>query len=99
MAYLAEAKNIWGPFVVVAPNSTLHQWKQELNKFCHELKVIPYWGTQKDRAIIRKFWKANQLGTRDAPFHVYEHSFIHLSIYHRNHNHHRIEYVCTGLCH
>lgn len=70
VAHLCEVKNIWGPFVVVAPNSTLHQWKQELHKFCPQLKVIPYWGSQKDRSIIRKFWKTKQLGTRDAPFHV-----------------------------
>ncbi|XXQ37934.1 Chromatin-remodeling ATPase INO80 [Plasmodiophora brassicae] len=70
LAHLAEVKNIWGPFLVVAPNSTLHQWKQELNKFCPLLTVIPYWGTQKDRTTIRKFWKPKALSQKDSPFHV-----------------------------
>ncbi len=39
LAYLAEVKNIWGPFLVIAPNSTLHQWHQEVSKFCPGLKV------------------------------------------------------------
>lgn len=30
MAHLAEEKNIWGPFLVVAPASTLHNWDNEV---------------------------------------------------------------------
>ncbi|PBP26588.1 putative DNA helicase ino-80 [Diplocarpon rosae] len=30
MAYLAEKHGIWGPFLVVAPASTLHNWQQEI---------------------------------------------------------------------
>eukprot|EP00474_Spongospora_subterranea_P009786 CRZ10244.1 hypothetical protein [Spongospora subterranea] len=70
LGHLAEAKNIWGPFLIVAPNSTLHQWKQELNKFFPPLTVIPYWGSLKDRTTIRKFWKPKSLSQKDSPFHV-----------------------------
>lgn len=28
LAYLAETENIWGPYLVVAPASTLHNWEQ-----------------------------------------------------------------------
>ena len=33
MAYLAETHNIWGPFLVVTPASTLHNWQQEITKY------------------------------------------------------------------
>jgi DNA helicase INO80 len=32
LAYLAEFRDIWGPFLIVAPASTLHNWQQELTK-------------------------------------------------------------------
>ena len=56
MAYLAERHNIWGPSLVIAPSSTLHNWQQEIARFVPDLKVVPYWGTSKDRKILRKFW-------------------------------------------
>ncbi|CCJ31531.1 unnamed protein product, partial [Pneumocystis jirovecii] len=71
MAYLAENHNIWGPFFVIAPASTLHNWQQEITRFVPKLKVLPYWGNGKDRKILRKFWNRKQLTyTEDAPFHV-----------------------------
>lgn len=71
MAYLAEHHNIWGPFLVVAPASTLHNWQQELTKFAPALKVLPYWGNVKDRTILRKFWNRKSLRyDQNAPFHV-----------------------------
>lgn len=39
LAHLVERENIWGPFLVVAPSSTLHNWEQELRKFVPTLKV------------------------------------------------------------
>ncbi|KAI7821877.1 SNF2 family N-terminal domain-containing protein [Gamsiella multidivaricata] len=70
MAYLAETQNIWGPFLVIAPASTLHNWQQEFTKFVPELKALPYWGNLKDRKILRKFWNKKQVYNKDAPFHV-----------------------------
>ncbi|PVV02844.1 hypothetical protein BB560_002692 [Smittium megazygosporum] len=71
MAHLAEKYDIWGPFIVVAPASTLHNWQQEITRFTPELKVLPYWGTQKDRKILRKsFWNVKHLGRSDSNFHV-----------------------------
>lgn len=71
MAYLAEVHDIWGPFLVIAPASTLHNWQQEITKFVPALKALPYWGNVKDRAILRKFWNRKQISyDRDAPFHV-----------------------------
>ncbi|EGG05888.1 uncharacterized protein MELLADRAFT_36442, partial [Melampsora larici-populina 98AG31] len=71
MAYLAEVHNIWGPFLVIAPASTLHNWQQEITRFVPALKALPYWGSVKDRAILRKFWNRKHLRyDREAPFHV-----------------------------
>lgn len=71
LAYLAETHDIWGPFLVVAPASTLHNWQQELTRFVPGLKAIPYWGNVKDRATLRKFWSKKEISyNQDAPFHV-----------------------------
>lgn len=71
MAYLAEVHDIWGPFLVVAPASTLHNWQQEIAKFVPEFKVLPYWGTAGDRKILRKFWdRKHNTYRKDSPFHV-----------------------------
>ncbi|WFD31299.1 Putative DNA helicase ino80 [Malassezia sp. CBS 17886] len=71
MAYLAEVHDIWGPFLVIAPASTLHNWQQEITRFVPALKALPYWGNVKDRAVLRKFWNRKKISyDRDAPFHV-----------------------------
>ncbi|KAK3359468.1 INO80-like protein [Lasiosphaeria hispida] len=71
MAYLAEKYDIWGPFLVVAPASTLHNWQQEIAKFVPQFKVLPYWGTAGDRKVLRKFWdRKHTTYKKDAAFHV-----------------------------
>ena len=39
LAHLAESQNIWGPFLVIAPASTLHNWQQEITKFVPAFKA------------------------------------------------------------
>jgi chromatin-remodeling ATPase INO80 len=71
MGYLAEEHNVWGPFLVIAPSSTLHNWQQEITRFVPTLKVLPYWGNAKDRKILRKFWDRKHITySRDSEFHV-----------------------------
>lgn len=71
MAYLAETYNVWGPFLVIAPASTLHNWQQEVTRFVPGLKALPYWGNAKDRKVLRKFWNRKHVTySKDAPFHV-----------------------------
>lgn len=71
LAYLAEVHDIWGPFLVVAPASTLHNWQQEITRFVPGLKALPYWGNVKDRTTLRKFWSKKEISyDKDAPFHV-----------------------------
>lgn len=71
MAHLAEVYDIWGPFLVIAPASTLHNWQQEITRFVPNIKVLPYWGTAKDRKVLRKFWDRKHITyNRESPFHV-----------------------------
>ncbi|KAI9485948.1 MAG: SNF2 family N-terminal domain-containing protein [Benjaminiella poitrasii] len=70
LAYLAEVHNIWGPFLVIAPASTLHNWQQEFAKFVPQFRALPYWGNPKDRKVLRQFWNRKQLYGKDAPFHI-----------------------------
>lgn len=71
LSYLAETHDIWGPFLVVAPASTLHNWQQEITRFVPGLKALPYWGNVKDRATLRKFWSKKEISyNQDAPFHI-----------------------------
>ncbi|BEJ18272.1 hypothetical protein CspHIS471_0705490 [Cutaneotrichosporon sp. HIS471] len=71
LAYLAEVHGIWGPFLIIAPASTLHNWQQELARFVPRLKTIPYWGGPKDRETLRRIWnRKNQTFTEDSPFHI-----------------------------
>lgn len=70
MAYLAEKHNIWGPFLVIAPSSTLHNWQQEITRFVPGLKCLPYWGNAKDRKVLRKFWDRKHITyNKDSSFH------------------------------
>lgn len=72
LANLTENHNIWGPFLVVTPVSTLHNWVQELQKFVPDFKILPYWGSANDRKTLRKFWdRKNLIYDKDkAEFHI-----------------------------
>ncbi|KAJ1297121.1 hypothetical protein BS78_01G353700 [Paspalum vaginatum] len=68
LSHLAEDKNIWGPFLVVAPASVVNNWAEELIRFCPDLKILPYWGPE--RMILRKNINPKRLYRRDASFHI-----------------------------
>lgn len=70
LAHISENKHNCGPFLIVAPSSTLYNWQQEIKRFCPSLKVLPYWGNLKQRKTIRKFFSLKNLGTNHSPFHV-----------------------------
>jgi hypothetical protein len=82
LSYLAETHDIWGPFLVVAPASTLHNWQQEITRFVPGLKALPYWGNVKDRATLRKFWSKKEISyNQDAPFHILITSYQLVRVY------------------
>ncbi|KAK4473025.1 hypothetical protein MN116_004219 [Schistosoma mekongi] len=57
---LAENYNIWGPFLIVTPASTLHNWTQEFSKFLPAFRLVPYWGTPAERKVLRRFWSSTR---------------------------------------
>ncbi|XP_078444984.1 DNA helicase INO80-like protein isoform X2 [Wolffia australiana] len=70
LAYLAEEKGLWGPFLVVAPSSVLNNWNDEIMRFCPDLKTLPYWGGLQERTILRKKIHPKRLYRRDSGFHI-----------------------------
>jgi DNA helicase INO80 len=70
LCHLAEVKKIWGPFLIVAPNSTLHQWQQEFLSFAPTFKVEPYWGNPSERAVLRKYWTSKHMYRAESSCHV-----------------------------
>ncbi|KAL0212280.1 hypothetical protein RCL1_005906 [Eukaryota sp. TZLM3-RCL] len=71
LAHLAESRGLWGPFIVIGHSTILHNWLDELTKFAPKLKAAPYWGSPKERKVIRTmFGTKHTLGQEDSPFHV-----------------------------
>lgn len=70
LAHIAEHYDVWGPFLIISPASTLHNWQQEMQRFVPAIKVVPYWGSPNERKILRQFWDTKDLHRREASFHV-----------------------------
>ncbi|WOK93553.1 DNA helicase INO80 isoform X1 [Canna indica] len=70
LAHLAEEKNIWGPFLVVAPSSVLNNWADEVSRFCPEFRTLPYWGGLQERTVLRKNINPKRLYRKEARFHI-----------------------------
>lgn len=70
LCHIAERYGVWGPFLIISPASTLHNWQQEMQRFVPDFNVVPYWGSPNERKILRQFWEQKDLHTKDASFHV-----------------------------
>lgn len=70
LCHVAERYSVWGPFLIISPASTLHNWQQEMERFVPAFKVVPYWGNPNERKILRQFWDQRDMHTKDASFHV-----------------------------
>jgi len=64
MAHLAISKEIWGPHLIIVPTSVQLNWEMEFKKWAPGLKILCYYGSQKERKQKRVGWQ-----TEDA-FHV-----------------------------
>jgi SNF2 family DNA or RNA helicase len=56
LAYLAVYKGIWGPHLIIAPTSCIVNWEVEFKKFCPGFKVLTYFGSSKNRKLLRQGW-------------------------------------------
>jgi len=70
LAHIAESKGVWGPFLVVVPVTTLHNWQNELAKFCPDLRVMPYFGNQEERKKLSKFLDPKNMNNPALQIHV-----------------------------
>ncbi len=61
---MAESYGVWGPFLVVTPASTLHNWQQEVARFLPAFTTVPYWGAPGERKVLRSFWNQENLHTK-----------------------------------
>lgn len=52
LAHLRE-KGVWGPFLVVAPLSTINNWVLEFERFTPDIPAIMYHGDPEQRRLIR----------------------------------------------
>ncbi|KAJ1508771.1 putative DNA helicase ino80 [Coelomomyces lativittatus] len=60
LTYLAEQYGLWGPYLVITPASTLHNWLKEIETFVPKFKVIPYWGDPSERQVLRQCWSSKK---------------------------------------
>lgn len=70
LAHLSEHRDNWGPFLVIAPSTTLFNWRSECLKFCPLLRVLPFWGSKKGRHVLRRNLQMKHLGRPDSEFHI-----------------------------
>ena len=52
--HLFQNEKIWGPFLIVAPLSTLPHWKREFTNWT-EMNTIIYHGNKESRDILRNY--------------------------------------------
>ena len=49
-----QAHNVAGPFIIIAPLSTLSSWVDECGRWCPQLKVMRYHGNPDERKVLRE---------------------------------------------
>jgi SNF2 family DNA or RNA helicase len=54
MLALLRSRGVSGPFLVIAPLSTLSGWLEQLRSFCPSLHVAMYTGSATERAAVRR---------------------------------------------
>lgn len=57
IAHLACNKGIWGPHLIIVPTTIIINWEIEFKKWCPNLKILSYYGNQKERKIKRTGWQ------------------------------------------
>lgn len=56
LGHLACDKGVWGQHLIIVPTSVILNWEMEFKKFLPGLKVLTYYGNQKERKEKRKGW-------------------------------------------
>ncbi len=56
LSYLACSRGEWGCHLIIVPTSVMLNWEMELKKWCPALKILTYYGSQKERRAKRVGW-------------------------------------------
>ncbi|WWC61953.1 uncharacterized protein I303_104539 [Kwoniella dejecticola CBS 10117] len=56
LGHLACDKGIWGQHLIIVPTSVILNWEMEFKKFFPGMKVLTYYGNQKERKEKRVGW-------------------------------------------
>ena len=56
LAYLAGTRGSWGPHLIIVPTTIIINWEIEFKKWCPGLKILSYYGSQKERKAKRYGW-------------------------------------------
>ena len=51
-------QDVPGPFLIIAPLSTIRNWQREFNRFAPDVPCLVYHGDQKEREQLRKKLKS-----------------------------------------
>ena len=57
IAHLACNRGIWGPHLIIVPTTIIINWEIEFKKWCPSLKILSYYGNQKERKAKRAGWQ------------------------------------------
>jgi SNF2 family DNA or RNA helicase len=55
MSYLFNEHDVYGPFLIVIPLSTMQGWQREFQKWCDEMNVVVYLGDMNSRNTIQQY--------------------------------------------
>jgi SNF2 family DNA or RNA helicase len=55
LSYIFNEHNLYGPFLVVIPLSTIQGWQREFEKWCKDLNVVLYLGDINSRNTIQEY--------------------------------------------
>jgi E1A-binding protein p400 len=64
LASLACDKGVWGPHLIIVPTTIMINWEMEFKRWAPALKILTYFGSQKERKLKRQGW------SKDNSFHV-----------------------------
>ena len=56
LGHLACEKGVWGQHLIIVPTSVILNWEMEFKKFLPGMKILTYYGNQKERKEKRVGW-------------------------------------------
>ncbi|KAM4808121.1 E1A-binding protein p400-like [Rhinophrynus dorsalis] len=56
LAHLASNEGVWGPHLIVARSCKILKWELELKRWCPALKILLYFGSQRELRRKRQRW-------------------------------------------